>query len=207
MDAKKQALIDEVVGREWDFFQQVNNEGGRADCQDNWSTFRVMRSSQYSYWPEPLIECVLSDLQKAEAEGRNPVMEKYARMMASTAPEQYRKLEPYLPAVDGECRMLTEQILNIHKRWMAEHAEKYPHLSARGRLLYTSQDTEWETSAETYFRGELLTWSKETLRAYLAFVQDCERQGVNLVVEQDRHMVKAYGYASVEEAEAAHAPS
>jgi hypothetical protein len=108
MDERKQSLIDEVVRREWDFFQQVNNEGGRADCQDNWGTFRVMRSSQYACWPDALIQRINRDLAAAQAEGRNPVMEKYARMMASTAPEQYRKLERQVGAL-------------AKKQWLQNH--------------------------------------------------------------------------------------
>ena len=193
--------IEDIVLREWGMFQQVNNEGGRASCQDDWPTFHIMRESQYACWTDELLEGMRQELISAAEEGRNLVMEKYARMMASTAPEQYAKMEHILPQIPEVCRQLTEEIVSVHCRWMQEHAERYPHLSARGRVLYTSQDTEWETSAETYLRGELLTWSEKMLRGYLTFVKSCEETGMNLVVEQDRHMVAAYGYDSLEEAE------
>lgn len=201
MRQDKKDSIEAVVRREWDFFQKVQNEGGRADCQDNWETFHIMRSAQYDFWPKEIIDHMDQFLQDAARQGRNPVMEKYARMMASTVPERYKELEPYLPYVSVACRNLTEDLITVHKRWMAEHARRYPNLSARGRRLYTEQDTEWETSAETYLRGELLTWPRELLEEYLAFVQDCERRGINLVIEQDRSMISSYGYASLEEAD------
>ena len=39
--------INEIVKREWDFFQEARNEGGRAACQNDWETFRIMRESQF----------------------------------------------------------------------------------------------------------------------------------------------------------------
>ena len=32
--------IADIVAEEWRQFQQVNNEGGRASCQDNFPEFR-----------------------------------------------------------------------------------------------------------------------------------------------------------------------
>ena len=201
MDEDRKRLIDEVVLREWKMFGRGNNEGGRAYCQDDWDTFHIMREAQYSTWPLSLIGNYNIELMMAEENGRNLITEKYARMMASTVPERYREIEPYLPEVSRESRELAEEIISCHKVWMAEHAAKYPALAARGRNLYTEQDTEWETSSETYLRGELLTWPKYLLKQYLEFVRDCAAEGRNLVIEQDEYAVKAYGYASLEEAE------
>ena len=201
MKEEKKHLIDEVVRREWNMFQKVQNEGGRADCQDDWPTFHIMREAQYAPWPEPLIENMNIELMFAEEQGRNLMIEKYARMMASTAPEQYREIEPHLPEITGEKHTLAEEILCIHRDWMAEHAAAFPALTARGRVLYTSQDSEWNTSSETYLRGELLTWSASMLKGYLQFVRNCRTQGRNLVTEQDEYAVKAYGYDSLEDAE------
>ena len=41
-----QKLVDRLVEEEWEFFQKVQGEDGRASCQDDWKTFKVMRSSQ-----------------------------------------------------------------------------------------------------------------------------------------------------------------
>ena len=126
-------------------------------------------------------------------------------MMASTAPERFRELEPFLPPLPEENRRLAEEITAVHCRWMQEHAQRYPALTSRGRVLFTSQDTEWETSSETYLRGELQTWSADLLRGYLDYVKSCEEKGINLVTEQDRKTVVQYGYATLEEAERHHA--
>ena len=43
----KRELVDAVVALEWKAFDKVKNLGGRADCQDDWNTFQIMRKSQY----------------------------------------------------------------------------------------------------------------------------------------------------------------
>ena len=48
----REQLIDSLVGAEWAFFQNVNNVGGRASCQDMPQTFSVMRRSQFAIWPD-----------------------------------------------------------------------------------------------------------------------------------------------------------
>ena len=61
---------------EWELFDQVQNIGGRAVCQDNWSTFQIMRSSQLLPWPPELLSSYRDDLLEAKAAGRNPLSEK-----------------------------------------------------------------------------------------------------------------------------------
>ena len=45
-------LIEKIVMLEWKAFDKVENQGGRASCQDDWSTFSIMRKSQYMLWEE-----------------------------------------------------------------------------------------------------------------------------------------------------------
>ncbi|MDD6213122.1 MAG: DUF4125 family protein [Clostridiales bacterium] len=198
---KRTEMIEEIVIREWEQFQHVKNEGGREACQDNWNTFHIMRTSQFETWPDSLLYCYCRDLREAVLSGRNLVMEKYARMMEYTAPEQYENLKHLLPELPFGFQKRIDQILTVYREWMLEHREHYPRLSARGRVLFTEEDSEWETSAETYLRGELMTYSGETLERYLEFVLDCQRQKKNLVEMTDEFMVKHYGYFSASDAE------
>lgn len=110
-------LLEKIIALEWAMFQLVQNEGGRASCQDNYPTFRIMRESQFSAWPDAVLRSYLSDLEQAEAEGRNLVMEKYARMMERTAPERYREISAYLPPLGtGETEAI-RQIMDIQQNW------------------------------------------------------------------------------------------
>ena len=85
----KDELIDAIVQLEWPMFAGVNNEGGKAACQMDLATFRIMRISQYSAWGEELLESCLADLRAAQNQGRNLMTEKYARMMKTTFPDEY----------------------------------------------------------------------------------------------------------------------
>ena len=41
-ETPKDTLINAVIEMEWQMFDRVNNQGGRADCQDDAWTFYVM---------------------------------------------------------------------------------------------------------------------------------------------------------------------
>lgn len=82
----KNELIDRILLLEYAMFQQVPNRNGRAACQDNWATFRIMRSSQFSAWTPEMCRLYLTCLQAAWSQGRNLVQEKYGWMMADTLP-------------------------------------------------------------------------------------------------------------------------
>ncbi|MCI5481454.1 MAG: DUF4125 family protein [Lachnospiraceae bacterium] len=192
---------EEIIKREWDFFQQAHNEGGRAACQDDWETFRIMRESQFDPWPEAVRESYLQDLRKAQEAGWNMVAEKYARMMEFTAPEAYSGIAGQLPACSPDKRALTDAIVAIQVGWMEEFADEYPHLSGNARRIHTSEDTAWETSAETYLRGELLTYSERTLQLYGQFVSQLAKKGENLNRMIMERTAEKYGYRSLEDAE------
>ena len=46
--AEKEELVEEIATLEFEAFDKVKNEGGRASCQNDWGTFSIMRKSQYS---------------------------------------------------------------------------------------------------------------------------------------------------------------
>lgn len=160
------------VGR----FQKVNNEGGRASCQDDPETFFIMRRSHFAPWTEELIDCVQADMDRAHEQGRNLVMEKYAWMMASTAPEQFKKLHHFLidPTLAGE--QWSDAIVKQQLAWMEEYQAKYPVLASGNRLLYSSEDTPYDTSFQTYLLGELRTYSDSTLHTYWQFINELKRK-------------------------------
>ena len=85
----KQNTIHQIIIREWEFFQNVHNTGGRASCQDNYEEFNIMRSSQWEIFSLPILRSYLDDLVLAKYKDRNPVMEKYAYMMKYSAPKEY----------------------------------------------------------------------------------------------------------------------
>lgn len=196
-------LIKKIVLLEWAEFQQVNNRGGRASCQDDWENFEISRRSQYRAWSNELLESYFKDLETAKSNGRNLLAEKYARMMESTIPKEYEELKRTLPVISPEMKKLIEIIIRIQLKWTEELAKKYPNLSGKGRSIYSHEDREDVTSFETYLRGELETYSKETIDLYYEYVQRLEYQEKNLNIMIMENTVYAYGYDSLETAEKA----
>ena len=194
----------EITKLEWDQFQQTHNEGGRANCQGNWPTFRIMRMSQFLTWPLDLQESYKQDLECANSDGRNLITEKYARMMESTAPEIFeRTIKPYIKPILEPRKSAQEQIILTQVEWAADFRNRYPHLGLAMRVLKTSEDTAENTSFETYLRGELSTYSDATFAKYQRFVNNLRAENLNLTQMIIANTVRMYGYDSLEAAECA----
>lgn len=194
-------LVEKIVTLEWEQFDKVQNKGGRASCQDDWGTFSIMRKSQYLTWPEELLKSYYGDLRNAEEKGWNLITEKYARMMKSTAPEEYELLKKDLPVRSQEREQIAEEIIKIQVAWMEEFAKEYPEMAINARSIHTYEDNVFNTSYETYLRGELGTYSEETFVLYGRFITALLQQDRNLAYETMTNTAKLYGYASVEDAE------
>lgn len=203
LEAKEEMnpIIEQIVEMEWEMFQNVRNTGGRAACQDDFETFDVMRKSQFLIWDLPLLESYWQDLQEGKAQGRNLVMEKYAYMMESTAPKEYEAIATGLPKISEEKQAMVEQIVAIQVGWREEFAEKYPHLSGQARIIHTSEDTLYDISFETYLRGELKTYSMQTLVLYGRRIVAFAQEQKNMTEEIMRYTTAFYGYKTLEDAE------
>ena len=197
----KGKLIEQIISLEWSAFDKVNNEGGRADCQDDFNTFQIMRKSQYMTWGKELLESWRQDLIAARDSGNNLITYKYGYMMESTAPEKFAIIKDQMPVVSQEKRNLIDQIVEIQVGWMEEFASKYPKLAANSRSVHTIDDNMYNTSAETYLRGELMTYSDGTLKLYGSMVVELAKSGKNLTLMIMENTVHLYGYQSLETAE------
>ncbi len=195
----RENLIEEIIHMEWEAFDKVENKGGRADCQDDYDTFYIMRKSQYMTWNVMLLQSFLKDLKKAKEVGWNLISEKYARMMESTYNEEYEKLKDKLPDVSSEKKALVEQIVKIQVDWMENFSKEYPNVAKNARVIHTSEDTYFSTSYETYLRGELMTYSDETLKLYGQFIVSIAKENQNLAKMIMENTAKLYGYTSLME--------
>ena len=196
------SLVDKVISLEWKQFDKVENIGGRADCQDDFNTFNIMRRSQYMAFSEELLKSYYLDLAEAERKGWNLIAEKYARMMEYTSPAEYSKIKNQLPARDEGRLQIQEAIIEIQISMMEEFAKEYPKMAANARSIHTYEDNIYNTSYETYLRGELGTYSDETLILYGRFITGCIENNINLAYKIMNNTAVLYGYKSVEDAEA-----
>ncbi|MEG0392899.1 MAG: DUF4125 family protein [Anaerovoracaceae bacterium] len=195
----KDKLVNRIIELEQEMFQRVVNMGGRASCQDDRTTFYIMRYSQHSVFPEAFLRSYESDLLEAGLVNRNLISEKYAYMMETTDPIYYQEqLAPYLPKPSPQKLTLIEQMGSIMEVMYKEFAASYPKYAHRVRPMVTSGD---EVNAKVYFACELMTYSLESLKAYGAALIAAYERGENLVKQIQQVTAGFYGYSSLEEAE------
>ncbi len=197
LNQDREYLIEEIVTMEWEAFDKVENKGGRADCQDDYGTFSIMRKSQYMTWNTEMLQSFLKDLQEAKEANWNLISEKYARMMESTFKEEYEKLKDQLPPVSEQKRQIVDEIVRVQVGWMEVFAKEYPKMAQNARVIHTSEDTCFSTSYETYLRGELLTYSDDTLKLYGQFIVSLVQENKNLAKMIMENTAKMYGYSSL----------
>ena len=197
----KDKLIEKIVALEWKAFDKVDNQGGRASCQDDWQTFSAMRKSQYMLWDEEMLESFISDFEEANAKGWNLITEKYGRMEETTAPEEYEKIKDSMPVIPDEKKQIIEAIVAIQVGMMEEFAKDYPKAAGEARSIHTTEDTSYNTSYETYLRGEISTYSDMTLSLYGRFVAKMAQEGRNIAKETITNSALLYGYASLDDME------
>ena len=198
---EREALVEEIARLEFRAFDKVKNEGGRASCQNDWSTFSIMRKSQYLTWNREMLQQYLYDFNREYHRGHNLIEEKYGRMMESTAPEKYEEIRTHFPELSEEKKAIIEHIVGMQVAWMEEFGAQYPALAGNARKIHTSEDTAEDTSYETYLRGELSTYSDKMLELYGRYVVEYARSGRNTAYEIMENSVKMYGYQDVETAE------
>ena len=195
--------IDEIIAIEWEMFHAVNGDADKAPCQEDKDTFAGMRRGQFESWSADAVDAYRKDVLEAKASGRNIVMEKYIFMMKSTMPKQYEQVAKLVQEPDPEKSAIVEQITSKLVEQTVDLFQKYPYVAGMGRPLRSTEDDWSNTSLETYQRGELCTYSMETLEALRRHLLALEEQGVSLAKQILENSVKYYGYKTLEEAEAA----
>jgi len=191
-------LVRRIAKTEFEAFDKVKNEGGRASCQNDWPTFSVMRKSQYLTWDRTMLLQYLYDFEREMKIGHNLITEKYGRMMQSTAPEKYEELEQHFPELSEEKKAVIEQIVALQMSMVEEFAKEYPKVVANARNLHTSEDNMFDTSYETYLRGEISTYSDKMLQLYAGYVIRSARGGVNIAKATIENTARLYGYSDLE---------
>ena len=187
---EKEKIINKILEKEWKYFSNLNNIGGRADCQDNREDFIIMRKSQWETFNEETLLSYLEDLNSKN----NLLFQKYAQMMKYNSPEEYEKIKDILEKASDEKTDLVNKIMFIYIEWEKEFFERYPIFSSMGRPLYSSEDDNIETSIETYLRGELLSYSEKTLKLYLNYVIDNKEKNINLAIKNMDNLARMQGF-------------
>lgn len=196
-NSPKDAVVNEIIEREWRMFQNTQNIGGRASCQDQFDMFYINRYSQHSIWEADTLESYRNDLIAAEMAGRNLITEKYGYMMEFTDPAYYNaNLRDRLPQMSEEKAALVAEIVSRQLVGYQAYASQYPAMAGAGR---PAEEGGGYASIRDYSIGEYRTYSENTLGLLLRDVKKME----NPVMEIQKIMVGFYGFETMEAAEAA----
>ena len=194
---EKEKLIDEILEKEWNYFSNLNNIGGRADCQDNREDFIIMRKAQWLTFNEETLLSYFEDLNSKN----NPLFQKYGQMMKYNSPKEYEKIKNLLEQPSSQKLDLVEKIMEIYIKWEEEFFKAYPIFSSMGRPLYSKQDDDEDTSIETYLRGELLSYSEKTLALYLKYILEMKNKNINLAVKNMDNLASMQGFENSQDVE------
>jgi len=194
---EKEKLIDKILEKEWNYFSNLNNIGGRADCQDNREDFIIMRKAQWLTFNEETLLSYLEDLNSKN----NPLFQKYGQMMKYNSPKEYEKIKNLLEQPSSQKLDLVEKIMEIYMKWEEEFFKAYPIFSSMGRPLYSKQDDDEDTSIETYLRGELLSYSEKTLALYLKYILEMKNKNINLAVKNMDNLASMQGFENSQDVE------
>lgn len=186
----KEELIEKILQKEWDFFSKLHNIGGRASCQDNKEDFIIMRKAQWLTFNLETLKSYWRDLNS----NKNPLFEKYARMMKDNMPDEYERIKDNLESVSLEKKALVNKIMLVYMEWEEEFFSLFPIYSSMGRPLYTFQDSLEDTSIETYLRGELYSYSEETLKLYYEYINSMYIDGINLAIKNMDIIAQMQGF-------------
>ena len=197
---KKEELMRYILEIEWNMFSEVQNKGGRAECQNDYRTFSIMRLAQMETWSQDVLASYFLDLLEAKEQERNLMTEKYARMMEKTYPKEYESIKKFLPEITEKTKSLAQAVVDIYTIWEKEMSIQYPKLRKQGRNSKLEGNLEGLVSVEYYQYCEMLTYSERTLQLLLERIGEQPKK--NLYMEEVLNIVKAYGYHSLHEAEA-----
>lgn len=177
----RKAVLYEIIERELAMFQAVQNEGGTAECQQRPETFRVLRHMAHAPHDDAVLASYLEDLRQAAEQGRNMMVEKYARM------------DDRLPPLSTS--PLLDEIADAETAFLEAARTQYPHvIKSNGAGIFRH-----------YLRCELETLSPATLELYAREVRRAQAEGRNLAVERHECLAQLLGRGTLAayEAEAA----
>ena len=187
-------MIEEIIKREWAFFQEIHHIDGVADCMQDYQTFYIMRASQFEAWNQEVVESYLEDLKEYQKQHQNPIYQKYGYMMQSNDPDEYLKIKDTLLTISKEKQDIIEAIITIQLRWKEQFNLQYPALKEASRNIYSTQDSKEDTSFETYLRGELSTYLDRTLYLYGKMIVEYLQNNKNLTTIITENTAHYYQY-------------
>lgn len=179
-------MIRELLVLEWGLFDAVEGLEGRASCQDDARSFFVYRLAQYLAFPFSFAHMALDDVRRLRGQGRNPVFEKYARMMAATDHDRYQSTWIHvLPAVSPVRACALRELEQALAPFSRAASQEMPAATAHARVETSLPQ---RVSAADYLLGEVSPYSLRTIWLLRDALRDMGKSDVNPILD-------AYAYA------------
>ena len=172
---KRTSLIDRILEAELNMFQTVPTYGDNK-CREHPEAFKLHREAQFSIFSTDTLKSYLIDITQAQEEKINLMTMKYARM------------DMLIPRFNKS--PLVDEVASIMVEWQLQLNKKYPDLMKRARPVTTENDTQYKTSFETYLKGELETYSENTLSLLHRDLRRLLSEGKNGSEEIYRYMIR-----------------
>lgn len=166
-------LISRIIALEYEMRLKVKTQNPNSRLVTG--AFKIMRWMTHSVLSIDTLSSYYNDLLAAKQQGRNFMIEKYARM------------DNLIPPINNN--PLIEAIVCQETKWLKETSQKYP-LAVRNNGAFSN-----------YARAELETYSDVTLELYAKDVFNAARVGRNLVEERYVNLYTKLGYTSIADAE------
>ena len=174
-------IINRIVEYEWEMFQHLTPTQRTLACRNNKYMFLLMRSSQWKVYPLNVQASYLNDIHQA-------LFERYAYMMILTRDLIEDEVTKILPGIEKEKEDLVDKIIKHHKVWYESVANKLPTATSAGRpMVYGGVG---DIDVFTYLKGELFTYSINTLINILEAEKMMISQNKNLVIEIYKNYTK-----------------
>lgn len=152
-----------------------------------------MRLAQHAVFSPETRAAILRDLTDMRLESRNPITEKYARMMEKTDPELFAsmwadKLPPSSPVRKALLKQVHHELFDMYTAAL----QRYPQAASHGRPTLSKSA---EVSAFDYLTAELASYSYATLRRVL---DDLQAAHQNFVHEHSTNLIEEIWRLTVE---------
>lgn len=171
-DAREE-LLREIIERELAMFLATPNDGGVAACQERPDSFRIMRRMAHEGLGDATLASYVEDLRRAARQGRNFMVEKYARM------------DNLLPPLSES--PLLDEIVDAEAAFSREAAARYPRIIRPGG----------QERFRAYLRCELETLSPATLERYAADMRRARLEGRNPAIDRYECLARLLGRGSL----------
>nr|WP_320115039.1 DUF4125 family protein [uncultured Desulfuromonas sp.] len=179
-------LIERIVKRELEMFLTMPARYQRL-CQEDPESFREHRRARFVCWSLRTLTSYVHDLDTSHRAGINLMTVKYAHM------------EQLIPRHKDQ--VLIDALVAAFCRWEEECLQRYPHFMTQGQAPFVDGESQL-IPFEITLRGELESYSLQTLTLLWRDVQRLQHQGENLSEKTYQYLIQQWGLDSIEHLEA-----